>query len=262
MPICTLPTVSLAYRLEGRPGRPVLVLSNSLGTDFGMWDPQVPHLTEHVRVLRYDSRGHGASTVARADFGIADMAQDVIDLANHLEIDQFAFCGLSLGGLVGQHLGIHHGQRLTRLVLSSTAPYLPPKENWDARVKAVREHGMGAIVDVVMQRFFSEGYRAKSEPLEGTMRTTFLATDPEGYAGACLAIRDADYRADLGRVSTPTLCIGGTLDVSTPPAIGADVLAQTIPGAVKVTLSAAHISNVEQPEAYTKTLLDFLIPRR
>jgi 3-oxoadipate enol-lactonase len=173
-------------------------------------------------------------------------------------VETFAFVGLSLGGLVGQHLAVHHGAHLTKVVLSNTAPSLPPKENWDARAKAVREGGMNAIVDLAMQRFFSDGYRARNEPLAAAIRATFLATDPKGYAGACIAIRDADYTADLPRIRTPTLCIGGSLDVSTPPAVGADVMAQAIPGAKKTILEAAHISNVEQPAAFNAAVLGFL----
>lgn len=258
MTICKLEEVSLAYRFDGRDDRPVLVLSNSLGTDMGMWDLQAPALSQHFRLLRYDSRGHGASTLAKPGFGIGAMAEDVLGLADRLGIDRFAFCGLSLGGLVGQYLGVRHGDRLTRLALCNTAPALPPPENWEARAKAVREAGMTAIVEMAMQRFFSEGYRAKKEPIAARIRQTFLATDPEGYAGACLAIRDADFHAELGRIRTPTLAIGGALDISTPPAVGAEVIAASIPGAAKVVLEAGHISNVEQPAAFNRALLDFL----
>ena len=258
MPIAKLTGVDIAYRLEGLADRPVVVLGNSLGTDFGMWDPQTAALTERFRVLRFDMRGHGASSTPPAGFGIDAMAQDVIALTTHLGIEHFAYCGLSLGGLVGQHLAVHHGARLTRVVLCNTSPSLPPKENWDARAKAVRESGMNAIVDLAMSRFFSDGYRAKNEPLAATIRTTFLGTNPEGYAGACIAIRDADYHPDLARIRTPTLCVGGSLDVSTPPAMGADVMAGAIPGAKKIILEAGHISNVEQPAAFNAAVVGFL----
>jgi 3-oxoadipate enol-lactonase len=257
MAICRLPGVDIAYRLEGLAERPVLALCNSLGTDFGMWDPQVPALTEHFRVLRYDNRGHGASSTPPAGFSIADMAHDLIGLTQHLGIEKFAFCGLSLGGLIGQHLGIQHGDRLTKLVLANTAPVLPPKEGWDARAKAVREGGMEAIVDLAMQRVFSDGYRARNEPIAATVRTTFLATEPEGYAGACIAVREADYSQELGRIGTPTLCIGGSLDISTPPAV-TDAMTQAIPGARQVVLEAAHISNIEQPAPFNAAVVAFL----
>ncbi len=258
MPIAKLRGVDIAYTLEGPADKPLVVLCNSLGTNVGMWEPQVAALTERFRLLRFDNRGHGASSVTPAGFGIGDMAQDVIDLTHHIGAERFAFIGLSLGGLIGQHLGVHHGDHLTRLVLSNTAPALPPKENWDARAKAVREGGMAAIVDLAMTRFFSDGYRARNEPLGAAIRATFLSTDPEGYAGACIAIRDADYGPALGGIKTPTLCIGGSLDVSTPPAMGADVMAAAIPGAKKAILEAAHISNVEQPAAFNAAIVGFL----
>jgi 3-oxoadipate enol-lactonase len=258
MAIAKLPGVDISYRLEGRPDLPILALSNSLGTDSGMWDKQIPALTERYRVLRHDTRGHGSSSVPKPPYTIDEMAKDLLALCDHLGFEHINFCGLSLGGLVGQHIGIHYGHRLTKLVVCNTASALPPKENWDARIAAVTTKGMDAIVDLAMQRFFSDAWRARNEPILGTMRTTFLATDPQGYAGACAAIGATDYTPDLGKISAPTLVIGGSLDASTPPAMGADVLAAKINGAKKVILDAAHISCVEQPEAFNKAVLEFL----
>jgi 3-oxoadipate enol-lactonase len=259
MPLAKLPGVDIAYRLEGKADRPVLVLGNSLGTDYGMWDLVVPELTRHFRVLRFDARGHGASSTPKRPYTIDQFAKDTLALCDKLGIDRFAYCGLSLGGLIAQHLGLHYADRLTRLVVCNSAPALPPKENWDARIVAVTgPQGMGSIVDLAMQRFFSEPWRAKDEPIFSTMRTTFLATDPEGYAGACAAIGEADYTAELSKIKTPTLVVGGEFDASTPPAMGADVIAAKIPGAHKLILSTGHISAVEEPLVFAQALSSFV----
>jgi 3-oxoadipate enol-lactonase len=261
MPICKANGLRQAYRLEGRGDRPTLILSNSLGTDLGMWDKQMLRLNEAFRVLRYDTRGHGASEVTDGDYTVELLARDVLALADALGIERFAFCGLSLGGLTGQWLGIYAASRLTHLALCNAAPHLPPPEGWSARMDTARQQGMRALVDPVMQRFFSEPYRARDEAFFHTVRRTFLSTDPRGYASCCAAIRDADFRAPLGTIETPTLAIGGTLDAATPPTISSELLARTIPGARLVNLEAGHISNVEQPEAFTDALLGFVTAR-
>jgi 3-oxoadipate enol-lactonase len=248
----------LHYRLDGRPGSPLLVLGNSLGTDISMWERQMEAFTAHHRVLRIDTRGHGASDVAPGEARIEDLARDVMRVVDALHVDRFAFCGLSLGAMVGQWLGIHMADRLDRLVLSNAAAYLPPPESWSQRMALARRDGMAALVDAVMPRFFSQDYRDRADPFFDSMRNTFLATSAEGYAVCCGAVRDADFRPDLHRIATPTLVIAGALDTATPADIHGVALRDGIAGAHWALLQAGHIANVEQPQAFNRAVMDFL----
>lgn len=261
MPFTTINNTRLFYRLEGNEGRPVLVFSNSIGTDHGMWAPQVADLLPHFRILRYDARGHGASEAPSGDYSIERLGRDVLDLADALRIAKFAFCGLSLGGMIGQWLGANAPERLTGLVLANTSPLMAPKSNWDARRRAVLEGGMAAIVDMAMQRFFSPETLAHGDAYASSVRVMLLGTDPIGYAGCCSAIRDMDHTTLLRRISVPTLVIVADRDVSTPWAGHGEILAREIPGARAVHLPAAHLSNIERPRSFTMALLDFFRPQ-
>ena len=253
-------TASCYYRLEGVPGRPVLVLSHSLGLDHGMWDAQTADLLPHYQVLRYDTRGHGASSVAAGDYSIAELAQDVLALADACGVARFAFCGLSLGGMIGQWLGAHAPDRLTHLVLANTSSRLTDPQPMEARRRAVLEHGMAAVEELVMGRFFSPAVLASASPQVATARETLLSTNPIGYAGCCAAVRDMNQTELLARITVPTLVISGDLDVGMPWDAHAAVLARDIAGARVVRLPAAHISNIERPRSFNAALLDFLVP--
>jgi 3-oxoadipate enol-lactonase/4-carboxymuconolactone decarboxylase len=256
LPFADINNARLFYRLEGRNNLPVLVLSHSLGCDHGMWAPQMPDLLQHFQVLRYDTRGHGASGVPAGDYTLDQLGQDVLALADKLKLGKFAFCGLSMGGAVGQWLAINAPQRLTALVLANTSPKFGTPDIWDARRKAVEEAGMQAIVDAIMQRFFSHD-KQESTWAQST-RTVLLGTDPKGYSACCAALRDADTRASLKKISVPTLVIGSEKDPSTPWEGNGSVLASDIPNAKAFQLQTAHLSNLEQPRAFTTAVLDFL----
>lgn len=262
MPVVTVDNTRLNYQIEGNQNGPVLIFSNSLGTDIGMWSPQVPEFLPHFRVLRYDTRGLGASDASAGDYTMEQLGHDAVALADALQIPKFAFAGLSLGGMIGQWLGANAADRLTALVLANTSPYAAPKSNWDDRRRAVLEHGMAAIVDMAMGRFFSAETLAKDDPLVIAIRATFLATNPVGYAGCCSAIRDMDQRPLLPRISVPTLVIAGDRDVSTPWAGHGDILARQIPGAKSVHLPTAHLSNIEQPQEFNAAVLNFLLEHK
>jgi 3-oxoadipate enol-lactonase len=257
LPFAEVNNTRLFYRLEGRSDLPALVLSHSLGCDHGMWAPQMPDLLQHFQALRYDTRGHGASAVPAGDYTLDQLGQDVLALAEELGLVKFAFCGLSMGGAVGQWLAIHAPQRLTTLVLANTSPKFGTPETWDARRKAVREGGMPAIVDAVMQRFFSPDNQ-QSVWAQST-RAVLLGTDPKGYDACCAALRDADSRPALGKISAPTLVIGSDKDLSTPWEGNGSVLARDIPRAKAVRLQTAHLSNLEQPSVFTAAVIDFLV---
>lgn len=260
MPFITTNNVRLFYRLEGGAEKPTLVLSNSLGTDHAMWAPQMPDLLDHFRVLRYDTRGHGASDAPSGDYSIEVLAKDVLDLTRALGIDKFAFCGLSLGGMTGQWLAVNAPDKVAALILANTSALMAPKSNWDTRRQTVLSGGMAAIADLVIGRFFSPETLANGSPYPHSIRNTLLGTNPIGYVGCCAAIRDMDQVAMLKKISVPTLVISGDRDVSTPWAGHGEILAREIPGARAVHLPAAHLSNLERPHSFTAAVLDFLLP--
>ena len=260
MPFANCNNTRLFYRIEGMPGKPVLVLSHSIGTDHAMWAPQVPDLLPHFQVLRYDTRGHGASEVTGGEYTVELLARDVLGLADCLGVARFAFCGLSLGGAIGQWLGLNAADRLTGLVLANTSAKFGERSNWETRIKAVSEGGMVAIVDVGMQRFFSPQTLVSSNAYASMMKSLLLGTDPVGYIGCCAALRDVDFRRQLRNIRVPTLVISGDRDISTPWTGNGEVLAREIPNARAVNLAAAHLSNLERPRSFLAALLDFLLP--
>lgn len=259
MPLITTGDTTIFYRFSGRDDRPVLVLSHSLGQDHAMWEAQAADLSPHFRVLRYDIRGHGASGVTAGDYRIDQLGQDVLALADALGIDRFAFCGLSLGGMIGQWLTVHAPGRITAAILANTSPR-PDAQRMEARRRTVLAGGMTPVVDEVMGRFFSPRLLAANGPAVAESRRTLLATNPIGYAGCCAAIRDLDLRADLPAIRGPVLVVDGTLDVSLPWTGHGDLLARDIAGAAVVHLPAAHLSNLECPRAFTAALLHVLAP--
>ena len=261
MPFLNVNNTRLFYRLEGRSGLPSLVLSHSLGCDHAMWEPQMPDLLEHFQVLRYDTRGHGASAVPAGDYTIDQLGRDALALADALDIGKFALCGLSMGGAVGQWLALNAPERLTSLVLANTAARFATPELWETRRNAVREGGMSAIADATMQRFFSARMLEMADPHAQSVRSVFLGTDPAGYVSCCAALRDVDYRTQLAQIRTPTLVIGSDGDPSTPWADAGSVLAREIAGAKAVVLSGAHLSNLAQPRTFVAAVLDFLLAR-
>lgn len=246
----------LAYRLDGRENAPVLVLSNSLGTSMDMWEQQMPAFSERFRVLRYDSRGHGQSDVPPGSYSLDRLGRDVLELFEALRLTRVTFCGLSLGGMVGQWLGWRAPGALDRLILANTSAYMGPPDDWDARIKAVTTGGMAAIVDAVMPRWFQSGFLNENPPCIARLRAMVLATSPTGYAGCCAAIRDMDQRRLLPLIRTPTLVIAGANDPATP-LVESRQLALEIPQARLSVLDAAHLSSVERPAAFAEAVLSF-----
>jgi len=260
MPLLTVGNLSCYYRLDGAAERPVLVLSHSLGLDHGMWDAQAADLLPHFRVLRYDVRGHGASSAPPGDYSIAELGRDLLAIADACDVPCFAFCGLSLGGMIGQWLAVHAPERVTHLVLANTTSRLSDPQLMEARRRAVLENGMTAIEDLVMGRFFSPAVMASPSPQVSSARRTLLSTNPVGYAGCCAAIRDMDHTGLLSQIRVPTLVISGDLDVGMPWDGHAAVLTRAIEGARALRLPAAHISNIERPRSFSAALLEFLVP--
>lgn len=260
MPFAEINDTRFFYRLEGQSALPVLVLSHSLGCDHAMWDLQMPDLLHHFQVLRYDTRGHGASSVPAGDFTLDQLGHDALGLVDKLGITKFAFCGLSMGGAVGQWLAIHAPLRLTALVLANTSPRFGTPELWETRRKAVLDGGMQAVADAVMQRFFLPSNQTGASAQ--SIRNVLLGTDPKGYAACSAALRDVDSRSSLSKIAVPTLVIGSDKDPSTPWEGNGSVLTREIPGARAMKLETAHLSNLEQPRAFTGAVLDFLLSRQ
>lgn len=246
----------IAWALDGPEDAPVLMLSNSLGTTMEMWRPQLSAFAARFRVLRYDTRGHGQSDVPPGGYGLDRLGRDAVELLDGLGIDHVHFCGVSLGGMTGQWLGARAPDRIDRLVLANTAAVMAPPSAWNTRIATVRQHGMAALTDAILERWFTSEFRAIAE---GTafVRDQLLSTDPAGYAGCCAAIRDMDQRPLLGGITAPTLVITGSRDPATPPA-DSTIIVEAIPGARQLMLDAAHLSSIEQPEAFTAAVLDFL----
>ena len=261
MPFATIRGTRMFYRLQGNAGQPVLILSHSISTDNAMWDLQADGLLPYFQVLRYDTRGHGASEATAGEYSVEMLGKDILGLADALEIPQFAFCGLSLGGAIGQWVAVHAPQRVTHLVLANTSPQFVPRANWETRIGAVLKGGMPAVVDLAMQRFFSADALAKHNPHVGSIRSVFLGTDPVGYLGCCAALRDMNHVELIRQIKAPTLVISGDRDVATPWSGHGERLAQEIPGAKAIHLTAAHLSNIERPHSFTTALLEFLLPR-
>jgi 3-oxoadipate enol-lactonase len=247
----------LHYRVDGAADAPPLLLSNSLGTNLSMWEAQVPTLSRHFRVLRYDCRGHGQTTVTPGPYSIGQLARDALVLLNALDLERVHFCGLSMGGMIGMWLAIHAPERINRLVLCNTAPRIAPPDMWDTRIETVRKGGMEAITDGVIGRWFTQAFIARAPEAVEAVRHGLLRTPAEGYTACCAAIRDMDQRAEIGRIQAPTLVLSGTHDVATTPADGR-FLAEHIAAARYTELATAHLSNIEAADPFTEAVVKFL----
>ncbi|MFC6691616.1 3-oxoadipate enol-lactonase [Pseudomonas lini] len=246
-------------QLDGPIEAPVLVLSNSLGTDLHMWDAQIPAFTEHFRVLRFDTRGHGQSLVTPGPYSIEQLGRDVLALLDALHIERAHFCGLSMGGLIGQWLGINAGQRLNKLIVCNTAAKIGDPSVWNPRIETVLRDGTEAMValrDASIARWFTADSEANPEVVK-RITDMLAATSPEGYAANCAAVRDADFRDQLSSIQVPLLVIAGTEDAVTPPS-GGHFIQEQVRGAEYAEFYAAHLSNVQAGAAFSDRILAFL----
>ncbi|MCZ8520689.1 MULTISPECIES: 3-oxoadipate enol-lactonase [Paenibacillus] len=249
----------IAYRFDGPANLPVLVLANSIGTTLHMWDGQITELSKHFRVLRYDYRGHGASDAPAGAYSFDRLGRDVIELLDSLQISRVHFGGLSLGGVVGQWLAIHHPERIGKLILSNTSSYLGPPEHWDGLIASVLQGGnMSELADMFIGNWFPPQMRETESDTVSAFRDMVLATHPLGFAGSFAAIRDFDMRRTAALISSPTLVIGGQYDTVTLPS-HSELIAATVPGAKLVMLPAVHLPNIERPADFLDAVLPFLL---
>lgn len=247
----------LRYRDEGPRDAPVVVFSNSLGTDLRMWNPQERALAARFRAVRYDTRGHGRSDAPPGPYTLARLGGDLLALLDALRIERAHVCGLSLGGMTALWLAAHHPERVGCAVFANTAARIGSDESWDARIALVRTDGMAAVREMAVPRFLSEAFRARHRMLTNQIGAMVEATPPNGYIACCEALREADLHSVIGRITAPSLVIGGALDESTPPAQARELYA-AIPGSALVIYpDTAHLSNIEQAEAFTAHAHDF-----
>ena len=242
---------------NGPESAPVLVLSNSLGTNLSLWDPQIPAFEKHFRVLRYDSRGHGESGVSLRDYSVELLARDVIGILDALKLDRVHFCGLSIGGMTGMWLGAHAPERLHKLVLSNTSPQIGDTQTWNTRILTVRSGGTKAVAQPVVDRWFTPEFRAKNPKAVAKTKEMIESTNPDGYIASCAAVRDFNFWPEVANIHAPTLVIAGAHDPAVPAA-NVQRLANSISGAKYLELNAAHISNVEDADKFTAAVKTFL----
>ncbi len=248
----------LAYRFDGPPSGPVVLLSSSLGTSLQMWDAQIPELTRYFRVLRYDHRGHGASGSTPGPCSIEALAGDALGLLDRLGIARVSFVGLSLGGMVGMWIAAHRPERLDRLVLCCTAPYLGPPDSWVERAAAVRAGGTSSLAGTLMARWFTPELAEQHPEVIDRFSAMLAMADDAGYAACCEAIGSMDQRGTIGRIAAPTLVISGAEDPVVPLQSAGD-LAGAIPGAaLSVLAHARHMASAEQPARFNAAVLDHL----
>ncbi len=248
---------ALNVEVDGPDAAPVLMLSNSLGTDLHMWDGQMSGFTTQFRVVRYDRRGHGKSAVPPGPYTMERLGRDVVGILDQLGIEKINWCGLSMGGMVGQWLGANAPGRIDRLVLTNTSCYYPAKEPWHERIATVRQNGVASIADAMMGRWFTQGFIEREPATVAAVKDMMIATPAAGFIANCEAVRDMDHRDILPSIKAPTLMVAGRYDVATPVE-AVEYIRARIPGAALTLLDAGHMSNIEQASDFTAEVIGFL----
>jgi 3-oxoadipate enol-lactonase len=257
MPIADNGEVRIHYESSGEGNRDLLVLGNSLGSNLNMWNKVTPRFRQRHRVLRYDMRGHGASSVPVGTYTLDQLGRDVLFLLDSIGVERVNFCGLSLGGQVAMWLATHETRRVSRIILANTGACIGTPEMWDARVATVERNGMDALATATLERWFTPQYRKRHADEMAIVRNMIASTDPVGYIGCCGVLRDADLTTEIASARTPCLVITGTHDPATPPAYGR-ALCAAIPGSAYVELDASHLSAWERAEEFADAVLAFL----
>ncbi len=250
--------IEMTYRFDGPEDRPVVMLSNSLMSNHTMWDPQMDVLTKDFRVLRYDTRGHGETDAPKGPYTIQLLAEDVVALLDALNIESVHFAGLSMGGMIGQYLGAHYPKRIDSLLLCDTASEMPTLEMWNDRIATAEKDGITGLLDGTLQRWFTEPFLRNSQADVEKVAQMIRTTETQGYIACASAVRDMSQTAILSRITAPTIIIVGEDDPACTVEQG-KVLEQHIDGAKMVVLKeAAHLSNIEQTEAFNDAMMSFL----
>ncbi|QAA98383.1 MULTISPECIES: 3-oxoadipate enol-lactonase [Agrobacterium tumefaciens complex] len=253
-----LTTHRLHYRIDGSDSEePWLMFCNSLGTDLHMWDAQVAELSNAYRILRYDRRGHGLSSPPPPPYALSDLGNDVIALLDVLDISKTHFCGLSIGGLTGQWLGIHASERFDKIIVCATAAKIGTAEGWASRIEAVQQGGLEPLRAATVERWFSPAFHAAEPETVDSVLESFVATSLDGYTGCCAALADADLRADISRIDNPLLAISGADDAVCPPT-DLELIAATVKNGKHISLPGRHIVSIESAAGFNRVLADFI----
>lgn len=246
----------LAVYTDGLKDAPVLVFSNSLGTDHGMWQSQINELKSHFNVITYDTRGHGESDVI-SDTTLQNLAEDVVDILDALSVEKAHFCGISMGGITGLWLAIHYPERFLSITVANSAAKIGQAEAWLSRAESVEQNGLAELVKTTHTRWFSEKFDYQHNVVAQTTIQSLANTPAQGYANACRALADADLRDEITQIQVPVLLIAGTADPVTTVA-DAEFMQNAIKNSQIARLEAPHLSNIEQPQRFTQELTRFI----
>ncbi|MBU3611035.1 3-oxoadipate enol-lactonase [Polynucleobacter wuianus] len=257
MSIAHINGIDVFYLTEGDPHKPALIFSNSLGTDHSMWDGQMEKLRRDFYIIRYDTRGHGLTSAPKGPYTIAQLASDVLGLLDHLSIDKASYCGISMGGLIGQWLAINSPERIEALVIANTAPKIGNEQAWNDRAALVRKDGLSGIAESAPSRWFTPEFYGSSPSSVNELLVTLKNMSPEGYASCCEALACEDLSGSISKIRIPTLIIAGGKDPVTTLGDANEMKSQ-ITHSEFVELPASHISNIEAELEFNNSLGNFL----
>ncbi|QIC62519.1 3-oxoadipate enol-lactonase [Acinetobacter schindleri] len=257
MPTFTSNDAQINYQTFGDASKPALVFSNSLGTKYSMWQPQIEHFQQDYYVICYDTRGHGASSAPQGPYSLEQLGQDVVSLLDHLNIAKAAFCGISMGGLTGQWLAIHKPERFNHVIVCNTAAKIGQEQAWQDRAALVREQGLAPIAATAASRWFTNPFIQSNPAVVAELSNDLGAGSPEGYASCCEALAKADVREQLKDITVPVLVVAGQQDPVTTVADG-QYMVDRIANSQLFEINASHISNIEQPEAFNQAVQKFI----
>lgn len=246
--------------ISGNPDGPVVMMSHSLACNLSMWEPQLSVLEPDFKVIRYDTRGHGQSDVTPGAYDLEMLAADAVSLMDALNVPSAHWVGISLGGMIGQYVAIHHPRRLQSLVLCDTGPEMPEDTQawWQEKIDLATSRGMASLLDATLEDWFTADYRDDNPPVLQKLRENFLAMPIDGYVGCIWAIRGLHLIEHIKDINVPTLIMVGKQDFGTPVEVS-ELMHGMIPGSELVVIDgAAHLSSLNQPEIFNKNLIDFL----
>jgi 3-oxoadipate enol-lactonase len=248
---------TISYSVDGPSNVPVILFINSIGTTRQLWSRQTAALADRYRVITYDTRGHGRSSVLEGEYTIAQLAGDALAILDAEHVGAAHVCGISLGGITALWLGVHAPDRVRTLTAANTAARIASTQFWTERIAFVKEKGMAPLAETTMLRWFTDAFRAREPQTVEQFRSMLASCPSAGYLGCCAALRDEDLREAIAAIRRPVLTIGGRVDAATPPE-GVQFIHERIGGSKLLLLDAAHLTNVERAEEFTRALDEFV----